>query len=62
MSAAFFVQIFQPINTVILLFFLDGGISMGKTDYQIIVFYDGNKTAREIMTEVIVRKVRKACF
>ena len=50
MSAAFFVQIFQPINTVILLFFLDGGISMGKTYYQIIVFYDGNKTAREIMT------------
>ena len=33
---------------------------MGKTYYQIIAFYDGNKTAREIMTEVIiVRKVRK---
>lgn len=56
------MQIFQPINTVILLFFLDGGISMGKTYYQIIAFYDGNKTAREIMTDVIVRKVRKACF
>ena len=32
---------------------------MGKTYYQIIAFYDGNKTAREIMTDVIVRKVRK---
>ena len=38
---------------------VDGGISMGKTYYQVIVFYDGNKTAREIMTDVIVRKVRK---
>lgn len=38
---------------------VDGGISMGKTYYQIIAFYDGNKTAREIMTDVIVRKVRK---
>ena len=38
---------------------VDEGISMGKTYYQIIAFYDGNKTAREIMTEVIVRKVRK---
>ena len=35
---------------------------MGKTYYQIIAFYDGKKTAREIMTDVIVRKVRKACF
>jgi len=25
-----------------------GGISMGKTYYQIIAFYDGNKTARKI--------------
>ena len=41
---------------------VDGGILMGKTYYQIIAFYDGNKTAREIMTDVIVRKVRKACF
>ena len=32
---------------------------MGKTYYQIIAFYDGNKTAREVMTDVIVRKVRK---
>lgn len=35
---------------------VDGGISMGKTYYQIIAFYDGNKTAREIITDVIVRK------
>ena len=32
---------------------------MGKTYYQIIAFYDGNKTAREVMTDVIGRKVRK---
>jgi hypothetical protein len=31
---------------------VDEGISMGKTYYRIIAFYDGNKTAREIMTEV----------
>ncbi len=32
---------------------------MGKTYYQIIAFYDGNKTVREVMTDVIARKVRK---
>jgi len=28
---------------------VDGGISMRKTCYQIIAFFDGNKTASEIM-------------
>ena len=32
---------------------------MGRTNFKIIRFYDGSKTANEVMTDAIVSKVRK---
>ncbi len=32
---------------------------MGRTNIKIIRFYDGSKTAKEVMTDAIVSKVRK---
>ena len=50
----------KPIRTVEhIVYFSIGGISMCKTSFKVTVFYDGTRTAKEVLNDAIAAKVRR---